>query len=219
VNACALAEARFGSGRGLEAFFWLTISTGIGGALCVRDRVYSGARGMAGEIGHLVVREEGAACGCGNRGCLEAEAAGPAWRRKALALLETRSVSGAGSGFLGMLPRASIDARAIADGARSGDSLCREVVEDVGSALARGVASIMSVMDPEAIVVGGGVAAALDLLAPIIVRRVERHALGESCPILPSALGYDAALVGAAALALFPETNGGIPWNATSRPR
>jgi len=205
VNACARAEALFGAGRGLGCFFWMTVSTGIGGAVAVEGRVLEGARGMAGEIGHLVVRPGGAACGCGNRGCLEAEAAGPAWRRKALALLD--SLAPGVGGRLASLPRESIDARAVADGARAGDELCLRVVRDVGGALARGVAAIASVLDPDAIVVGGGVAAALDLLSPIVDEELRALALpdpGRPAALRPSALGYDAALVGAAALALRP---------------
>ncbi|MCX7023911.1 MAG: ROK family protein [Spirochaetes bacterium] len=205
VNACAWAEACFGAGRGLDCFFWLQVSTGIGGAVVAGGRVLDGAHSMAGEIGHLVVNPGGATCGCGHRGCLEAEAAGPAWRRKALLRLDGLT-PGAG-GFLVSLSRGEVDAKTVAAGARAGDPLCREVVREVGSMIARGIAAVTNILDPQAIFVGGGVAAALDLLQPFIVEESASlvfAASGRSSLFRSSSLGYDAALVGAAALALHP---------------
>lgn len=202
VNACAWAEALFGAGIGLASFFWITVSTGIGGAVVSGGRVLGGASGMAGEIGHLVVNPGGEPCGCGNRGCLEAEAAGPAWRRCALRLLGERP-----AGKLALLPADSIDARTIARFARSGDELCLEVVDTMGTVLARGLAAVANILDPDAIIMGGGVAAALDLLMPSISRTVPGLMLSgreRSLRVWPSSLGYDAALIGAAALALKP---------------
>jgi glucokinase len=201
VNACAWAEARFGAGRGLDSFFWMTVSTGIGGAVLSGGRILDGADGMAGEIGHLVVNPGGEACGCGNHGCLEAEAAGPAWRRRALRRLD------AGGGFLADHPRAEVDARLIAAGARAGDPLCAEVVRECAAMLARGVAAVYAVLDPEAIILGGGVAGSLDLILPILrdlVPSLVLAAEARKTVVGPSELGYDAALIGAAALAMFP---------------
>jgi glucokinase len=211
VNACALAEALFGAGRGLSSFFWMTVSTGIGGAVCIDGSVFPGSRGMAGEVGHLVVADGGALCGCGNRGCLEAEAAGPAWRRKALAHLDAGVYS---AGYLGGLPREEVEARTIADGARRSDPLCLEVLRDVGSALARGVAAISNIFDPEAVILGGGIASAFDLLTPHIERgaaALSFQTLGPQQKLLPSALGRDAALIGAAALVLHHDRQGESP--------
>lgn len=188
VNACALAEARFGGGAGLDCFFWMTISTGIGGAVYSGGRIAGGP--MSGEIGHLVVNPGGAPCGCGNRGCLEAEAAGPAWRRRALELTAS-----------------AMDARAVAEGARAGDPVCLRVVEACGRPLAAGLAAVFNLLDPDAVFLGGGVAEAFDLLEPILRRELPPLVLaGRERPltILRSYLGYDAALVGAGALALFP---------------
>jgi glucokinase len=202
VNACAWAEALFGAGVGLDCFFWITVSTGIGGAIVSGGRVREGVSGMAGEVGHLVVNPGGQLCGCGNRGCLEAEAAGPAWRRCALQLLEERP-----SGALAALPRELVDARTIAEFARAGDGLCLEVVEKMGSMLARGLAAIACVLDPEALVIGGGVAGSLDLLMPSIERTAPGFMLSgreRGLRVRPSSLGYDAALIGAASLALKP---------------
>lgn len=205
VNACAWAEARFGAAGNLDTFFWITVSTGIGGAALSGNRFIGGP--LAGEIGHLVVNPGGAECGCGNRGCLEAEAAGPAWRRRALELLDGDGKAGGDNSCLLALPRDVVDARALADGGRAGDRLCLRVIEDVGRMLARGLAAVFNLLDPEAIFVGGGVAAALDLLEPGIRRELLSLVLAareRPLRILPSVLGYDAALIGAASLAFFP---------------
>ena len=165
VNACALAEAVFGSGKGYDPFLWVTVSTGIGGALYCGGKVLHGAHGMAGEIGHMVVRPGGACCACGNRGCLEAEAAGPAWARKAASFMVTSDMAAPPAA----VPRtadAYADAKAVADGARAGDSVCLAVVDDVADALASGIGSAITLVDPRAVFLGGGVAGAADLLIP-----------------------------------------------------
>lgn len=190
VNACALAESRLGGAAGMDSFFWMTISTGIGGAVYSGGRVAGGA--MSGEIGHLVVNPGGAPCGCGNRGCLEAEAAGPAWSRRA------RELTDGG---------AALDARAVAEGARAGDPVCLRVVGDCARYLASGLAAVYNLLDPDAVFLGGGVAEAFDLLEPILRRELPPLVLaGRDRPlrVLKSSLGYDAALVGAAVTALFP---------------
>lgn len=201
VNACAWAEAHFGAGKGLDSFFWMTVSTGIGGAVVSGGRIVGGASAMAGEIGHLVVNPGGELCGCGNRGCLEAEAAGPAWRRRALRRLDVEG------GCLAALPRAEVTARAIAEGARAGDPLCVDVLRESSVVLARGVAAVYTLLDPEAVFLGGGVAGALDLILPVILRHVPSLVLAAGARrtvVGPSQLGYDAALIGAGALAMFP---------------
>ncbi len=193
VNACAIAEAAYGGGADLDSFFWMTISTGIGGALYEGGRVLRGAHGMAAEIGHLVVRPGGEPCACGMRGCLEAEAAGPAWRRKALRMADGDSRD------------AAFDARSIAEGARAGDRSCLGVIDDVSEALAAGIAAVMNLFDPQVLFLGGGVADARDMLIPRILALLPSmvFACGQrNIKILGSALGYDAALIGAAAIAL-----------------
>ena len=176
-------------------------------------------------IGHLVVDPGGSPCGCGNRGCLEVEAAGPAWRRRALELLDeaagrtgipadrTGAADAAGTagsapgGHLDHLVRDRLDARAVAEGARLGDPLCLRVVEDCARPLAAGLAAVFNILDPDAVFLGGGVAESFDLLEPILRRELPPLVLAgrdRPLPVLKSSLGYDAALVGAAVPALFP---------------
>lgn len=189
AKACALAEWRFGAARGLADFFWMTVSTGVGGAFFANGKLARGARGMAGEIGHLLVRPGGRLCTCGNRGCLEAEAAGPSWADRA------REID----------PDWKADAAAIAGLARSGDTRALSIVEDVADALACGIAAVVNLLDPQAVFFGGGVAGAADLLFPRIQRGLEGKTLRSPAGpdfIRRSAFGHEAALAGAACLAL-----------------
>lgn len=205
VNACALAEVRFGAAENARCLLWITVSTGIGGGIVVDGQLMGGTHGLAGEIGHVIVNEDGARCGCGNNGCLEAEAAGPAWRRKALALMDRGRRTMLTTLSEGNADR--IDARMIADAARRGDSLSIEVAEGAAEMLARGLAAAINVLDPDLIIVGGGVGLAFDLMQPVIDREIPRRCIPAKfhrCSVRSSALGYDAALIGAATLAMPP---------------
>ncbi len=189
ANLCAIAEHVFGAGKELGNFFWMTVSTGIGGACFIDGTPLRGRNGMAGEIGHLVVRPNGRVCSCGNRGCLEAEAAGPAWAAKA------RDID----------PNWQADALVVSEGARARDRRCLLIVDDIAEALAQGIASVLNLMDPEAIFIGGGVSGACDLLIPRIMAKLPGLVISgtmRDIRIEKSALGCDAALMGAAALAL-----------------
>jgi len=188
VNACVLAEARFGVGRDVRTMVWITVSTGVGSGLLLDGRLYEGSRALAGEIGHIVVDEKGATCGCGNRGCLEAMAAGPAIAKRARA---------AGLD--------AIDARAVAELAKRDDPVAKQVMEDTAVYLGRGIAACINVLDPELVVLGGGVAQSLDLLRPTIERTIRERVImpeARGTRIEPSALGYECALIGAATLVL-----------------
>ncbi len=205
VNACAWAERWFGTAKEAHCFLWVTVSTGIGAGIVSDGRLLRGAHSMAGEIGHIVVEEGGALCGCGNHGCLEAEAAGPAWARRARLLMAEgrktllRERCGGDEKL--------IDARMIAEAAREGDPLCHEVVDYAGTRLSRGLAAFVNLLDPDLIVIGGGVGLSLDLLRPVLERELPARTIGSrffNCPVAASALGYDAALIGAASLQLHP---------------
>jgi len=188
VNACALAEQRFGAGRGVSDLIWVTVSTGVGAGLVLNGRIFEGAHGIAGEIGHIVVTEHGGTCGCGNRGCVESVASGPAIARRAqLAGLDVA------------------DAAGVFDLARQGDSVARWMVAEAGKYLGRAFAVAFNLFDPEMLVVGGGVARSLDLLLPHIEKTLSCRAISlpEHPPrVVATELGYEAALVGAAALVL-----------------
>lgn len=186
VNACALAEQRFGAAKGIPNLIWMTVSTGVGGGLILDGRIYEGGGGIAGEIGHLVVAEGGPLCGCGNRGCLEAVAAGPAIARRA---------KEAG------IPAS--DAAQAAKLAREGHVGAQQLFQQTGVYLGKAVAICLNLLDPDLVVIGGGVARSLDLMLPAIEQTARERALllpERPVQIRPTALGYEAALVGAAAL-------------------
>lgn len=188
VNACALAEQRYGAGRGVSDLIWVTVSTGVGAGLVLNGRIFEGAHGIAGEIGHIVVTEHGNACGCGHKGCVESVASGPAIARRArLAGLDVA------------------DAAGVFDLTRQGNEVARWMVAEAGKYLGRAFAVAFNLFDPEMLVVGGGVARSLDLLLPHIEKTIVGRAicLPEHPPrVVATELGYEAALVGAAALVL-----------------
>ncbi|WP_457637224.1 ROK family protein [Oceanithermus sp.] len=140
ANAAALAEHHLGAARGAESSFFVTVSTGIGGGAIIGGRVWRGAHGQGGEIGHLTVLPGGPVCGCGNRGCLEAVASGRALARDA-SYAYAREVS---------TPQ-------LFDLWRQGDGKARELVSGSARYLGQALADVQKLLDPEVIVVGGGV--------------------------------------------------------------
>lgn len=194
ANACALAESRFGAGRGHSHVVYFTVSTGIGGGIVVDRRAFRGAGGTSAEFGHQVILPEGGPlCDCGNRGCLEALASGRGIAARAQALMGQEVLT----------------AEAAAEAARAGNPAALRVWEETALYLGLGIANVINILDPEVIVVGGGVAAGAGDLLFARVRKVvgERcmPSLGRRVPILPAALGPEVGIVGAACLAMEAE--------------
>ena len=202
ATLAALAEHVHGAGRGYRDLIYMTLSTGIGGGIVVGGRLYTGAGGFAGEVGHITIDRNGPLCNCGNIGCLEAMASGTAVARMArekLANDETSVLHERSGG-----DPDSVDARMVADAARSGDELAQGVMAEVGRNLGVGIVSLLHAFDPEVIVLGGGLSGSLDLLMPQIAQEVETHAMAHQrsrVPVVRSELGDDVSLMGAAALA------------------
>ncbi len=183
VDNCLLAECLFGVARGQDNVLWMTISTGVGGSILSNGRRLKGA-GAAGEIGHIVVREDGPQCGCGNRGCLEALASGPSISRLARE---------AGLG--------EIDARALAECAKAGDAASQAIFAAVSVDVGRALGAALNLIDPEIVVLGGGVSTALDLdiiRSTALARSIQAHPRRPEFHL--TALGRSVALTGAAAL-------------------
>lgn len=199
ANLAALGEWRFGAGRGSRHLLYLTIGTGIGGGVIIDGRMLLGARGLGGELGHMTVDPNGPPCACGARGHLEGMACGPAIARAAA----QRLAQGAASA-LRDLP-APLTAEAIGQAARDGDDLARQVVAQAGEAIGLHLANLVHAFDPEVIVLGGGVAQIGAPLFEPLERALRAHILHphylEGLTVLPAALGDDAGLVGAMALA------------------
>lgn len=180
-----IGEALAGAGRGRSDVLGMVVSTGVGGGLIADGRLVDGSTGNAGHIGHLVVDPDGPACACGSRGCLESLASGPALVRWAQE-----------HGW-----QDDQSAAALAVAARAGDPVAAEAYRRCGSALGTAIASAAALLDPEVVVIGGGIAEAGDLWLPALFDAFRAHAgldFVQRCRILLA--GTDAALVGAAGL-------------------
>ena len=179
ARAFGLAELRLGAGRGASSMIGLTLGTGVGGVMAIDGRVHQGHDGTAGEIGHQTIDPDGPWCGCGNRGCLEAFA-----RADQIAMACRQPTA-----------EASVTA------ARAGDARAIEGLRDIGRYLGIGIANMIAVISPDKVVLGGGIAAAGDLLfQPIrdeLRRRVTTTALDE-VELVPAELGTWAGSIGAA---------------------
>jgi glucokinase len=205
ANVAALGEWRFGAGQGAASLLYVTISTGIGGGWVLGGRIWGGADGMAGEIGHMIVRPGGALCACGRRGCTEAEASGWAIAAKARERLETGNWKlEAGSALLALTGGRtdSITAQHVAQAAESGDALAQAVMEEAARALGSALGAAISLMNPERVVLGGGVTKAGARWWRTMRAEARATAFDQSrTEIVPAFLGDDAPLWGAIALA------------------
>jgi len=208
ANLGALAEHRWGAGRGVKDMVYLTISTGIGGGVIVGGKLVHGVGSAAGEVGHVTVETGGPRCACGNPGCLEMMASGTAIARRAReAVEESRSANGRAARLLELAsgdPR-GITSEIVARAAREGDALATELWEETAEYIAIGLGSIIHVLAPRLIVLGGGVAQAGEQLLGPVRRRLREHVFYvpiDRIRVVAASLGHDSALLGAATLAL-----------------
>lgn len=199
VNACAVGEMTFGYGKRYRDFLWMTVSTGVGGAVVADGKLIRGSRGCSGEIGHVKVEyEHPYRCPCGGMGCLEAHGSGTAITRM------TREAAEKDPKFAKRLAEASLaqDAAGCAELARTGDPTAAGIYANAGDYLGRGISAYANLANPDAVIIGGGVSRSLDLLLPAIRASVDRNTVHNilGFDIVPTKLGYEAALIGAAAL-------------------
>lgn len=200
VNACAEGELTFGLGDRYTDFIWMTVSTGVGGAVVADSKLLRGMDGFAGELGHLKVEyADPYPCPCGQLGCLEAHGSGTALNRL---VAERQAADPAFAAALSELCEGRADGKACSLLAAAGNTAAREIFETVGVYLGRGISYCINILNPQAVVIGGGVSASLDLLMPGIMCAVHANAFKKmSIPdIVQTPLGYEAALIGAAAL-------------------
>ncbi len=153
ASAATLAEKVFGMAKNFENFVYITLSTGIGGGIFINNKLYKGSHGMAGELGHMVIMPNGPLCGCGRRGCFEAIAGGRGITGR---VVENISAIRNSTVFSKMRP-VDIDAKAIFDAKRNGDMFAQLIVEETIYYLAVGIVNIINILDPEAIIIGGGI--------------------------------------------------------------
>ncbi len=201
ANCAVFGEWWRGAARGAEYVVGLTVGTGIGGGIVLHGDVYHGASDVAGEIGHMTIDSTGRRCKCGNYGCLEAYASGPA--------IAARAVEGVEAGAETTLPNyvggdlQQITAQVVYEAAHDGDDYALEVVRDTAKFLGAGVASIINIFNPEVVVICGGVTRAGDKLFVPLRSEVNRRAFKaavEVCRILPGELSGTAGVWGAAAV-------------------
>jgi glucokinase len=207
ANVAAWAEARYGAALGSDHMVLLAVGTGVGAGLVLDGRVYRGATGLGGEFGHITVDAEGGApCGCGNAGCLEAVASGSALGRYG------RDAAAADpEGLIAKLAGEPdrVTGVVVYEAARQGDPTAVALFERVGRWLGIGMATAVTLFDPQVLVVGGGLASAFGLLLRPARAGMEEFVFGRRFrtlpPVVAARLGPDAGVVGAATLALEPQ--------------
>ena len=177
ANAAAVGEHVYGAGRGCRHLIYITVSTGIGGGLIIDGRLYRGATGVAGELGHMTIEPDGPVCGCGNRGCLEALASGTA-----IAARGEELVAQGGSPLLVRLvqEQGELTAAIVGQAAEAGDSASRDIIQRAGYYLGIGLASYVNIFNPEVIIIGGGLAKMGELLLGPARAEMEARAMPEA---------------------------------------
>lgn len=201
VNSCAMGELKFGLGEKYKSFGWMTVSTGVGGAVVCDGKLIRGAHGYAGEFGHVKVEYASPRlCPCGEQGCLEAHGSGTAIGKMIEERISSDDAFRRSFEQLGETPSSASCAKL----AKDGNKTAMEIFYKAGEYLGRGISVYTNLLDPEAVIIGGGVAASLDLLMPGIRSAIEKYTFSEmkNVDILPTALGYEAALMGAIAISV-----------------
>jgi glucokinase len=205
ANAQAIAEHRFGAGRGTRNMAFLTVSTGVGGGIIINGELYRGATGTAGEFGHMIVAAASEAkCSCGNRGCLMAMASGIGLRQAAARAAAALT----GQGLPAELPAGckdldDLDGEHLATGFSESNRFCRSIIEEFGSYIGIGIYNIFQVLNPERVVIGGGLANLPDFFldtARRVFREYARDMMYDELDIRKGELGARAGMIGAAAI-------------------
>jgi glucokinase len=200
ANAAAYGEFIVGAGRGDRDMFYVTIGEGIGGAIILGGKLWTGTSGFAGEVGHITIDTEGIECECGNTGCLETVASSPNIVRRANERLHRDSTSSLSK--LGL--NKNFTAADVAHEAKNGDDFSLMMIERTGKYIGTGVASVINLLNIGKIVMGGEVMDAGKLLLDPIIQEAKRRAFQpcfEATQIVGGTLGADAAAVGVAMLA------------------
>ena len=200
ANCATLGEWWRGAAQGARNVVAMTIGTGIGGGLIFDGKLYHGSSDAAGEIGHTTIESNGRRCKCGNYGCLEAYASGPAIATRARELLEGTGESILPSMVDGDVSR--ITAQTVFEASKKNDAIALEVVRDTAHFLGVGISNLINILNPDVFVVAGGVTQAGDLLFDPMRAEVRRRAFKSSvdaCQILPGLLPLSAGVVGAVA--------------------
>jgi len=206
ANAAGLAEALWGAGRGYSLVFYATLGTGIGTGIIFDQQIHHGRTGAAAEGGHLTIDYNGPRCGCGKRGCIEVLASGPAIAERARKMAAEQK-----SGALLRLAKgdpANITTELVADAYRAGDPVATTALGQTAELLAIWLGNIIDVLEPEVIVIGGGVSELMSGFFPYIGELLPHWSINQRCaeiPLVRAKYGADAGIAGAAALCFATE--------------
>lgn len=199
VRCAALGELNFGAGKGCQNLVCITVGTGIGSGLIVNGKLVRGASNAAGEIGHIKLDMTGGPlCGCGDRGCLEAFASGPS-----IVAMAEEYIKGGKSTKYRELANPDITPYIVSVAAQQGDAVAKRIFTIIGEYIGIGLASVVNLLNPEKIIIGGGVAAAGDILLNPIKETLVKRAMpisGAAVEVVPAQLGNTAGVIGASLL-------------------
>ena len=200
VRCAALGELNYGAGKGCENLICITVGTGIGSGLIVNGKLVRGASNAAGEIGHIKLQmNDGPICGCGDTGCMEAFASGPS----IVAMAEDYIRGGKSTKFREMANGGAITPYIVCEAAKAGDPVAQRIFTIMGEYIGIGMASVVNLLNPEKIIVGGGVADAGDLLLKPLTETLKKRAMkiaGSAVEVVPAQLGNTAGVIGASLL-------------------
>ena len=190
ANASALAEYRFGGGRGYNTVLYMTMSTGIGGGIVINGQIFHGANDSAGEVGHQILLPNGPLCGCGKHGCLEAICSGPAIARRAKEAIQKQSnttILALADGHI-----ETVKSEHVLGAARQGDALALKLIDETAYYMGWGIANLVNILNPDIVLLGTIAIAAGDLLLQPIRKTVSDFAMArpaEAVKIMPAQLG------------------------------
>ncbi len=193
------ADLESGAARGLRHILYVTVSTGIGGGIIIDGKIYEGASGAAGEVGHMILDDSGPPCNCGNRGCLEAFSSGAAIQRDAAEAI----ASGRSRRLAALAAGRRPTAEQVHQAALEGDEAAREIISQAGYYLGLGLVGLLHCFDPEMLILGGGLLGLGDLYLEPALRRAREGAfpqIAADVTITQAELGQRAGALGAAAL-------------------
>lgn len=201
VNIMCLGELYYGRGKGVKNMVCITLGTGVGGGIVIDGALYRGSTLSAGEVGHTTINEKGPRCGCGSHGCMEAYVGNTGIVKDAVKRIRKNKKTLMYKLVAGDL--SNLTPKIISRAAKRGDELARDILEDTGRRIGVGLATIVNILNPEKIIIGGGIADAGKILFDAIRSTVRKRAMkvpARAVRIVKAKLGQDAGLIGAVAL-------------------
>ncbi|MGC2198043.1 MAG: ROK family protein [Terriglobales bacterium] len=214
ANAAGLAEALWGAGAGHRNVFYATIGTGIGTGMIFDGCLYHGRTGAAGEGGHMSIDYQGPLCGCGKRGCIEALAAGPAIGRRARGKLAEKSQRDSILWNLAGMSADAITSEMVGRADVAGDAVAHEVLLETVALLALWLSNIVDLLEPDVIIMGGGVASMLKPFFGAMHEQISDSCVnsrGHEIPLVPACYGANSGVAGGAALCAQPQPATPVP--------